>query len=145
VLSFQPTAAAVARRRVQVYFGSYLAMREWLPGKALDPSQPQSLLQSLANAGSAVACGAAAGMLMWTAILPIDVAKTRIQTAWPGSAHDVGILQQLRLLHCEGGVRRLYAGLTPTLLRAAPANAAQWLTWELCMQQWHRWKSEAQV
>lgn len=25
----------------------------------------------------------------------------------------------------------MYAGLTPTLIRAFPANAAQWLAWEL--------------
>ena len=30
-----------------------------------------------------------------------------------------------------GGRRTLYAGLTPTLIRAFPANAAQWLAWEL--------------
>ena len=30
-----------------------------------------------------------------------------------------------------GGRRALYAGLTPTLIRAFPANAAQWLAWEL--------------
>lgn len=34
-----------------------------------------------------------------------------------------------------GGVKALYAGLSPTLIRAFPANAAQWLAWELCMQQ----------
>lgn len=115
-------------------------MREWLPGKTRDGGQPRSAGGHWANAGSAVACGAAAGMTMWAVILPIDVAKTRIQTAWPGSAHDVGVWRQLRLLRREGGVRRLYAGLTPTLARAAPANAAQWLTWELCMQQWQQWK-----
>jgi hypothetical protein len=38
-----------------------------------------------------------------------------------------------------GGVRALYAGLSPTLARAFPANAAQWLAWELCMQQMQQW------
>jgi hypothetical protein len=38
-----------------------------------------------------------------------------------------------------GGVQALYAGLTPTLARAFPANAAQWLAWELCLQQLQRW------
>lgn len=35
---------------------------------------------------------------------------------------------------CVGGVRGLYAGLTPTLVRAFPANACQWLAWELFMR-----------
>lgn len=33
--------------------------------------------------------------------------------------------------YAAGGRRTLYAGLTPTLVRAFPANAAQWLAWEL--------------
>jgi len=62
--------------------------------------------------------------------LPLDVAKTRRQTAGPGSLYDVGMARNLQLLHREGGRRALYAGLTPTLLRAFPANACQWLAWE---------------
>jgi len=63
-------------------------------------------------------------------VLPLDVAKTRRQTAGPGSLYDVGMARNLQLLHREGGRRALYAGLTPTLLRAFPANACQWLAWE---------------
>ncbi len=63
-------------------------------------------------------------------VLPLDVAKTRRQTAGPGSLYDVGMARNLQLLYREGGRRALYAGLTPTLLRAFPANACQWLAWE---------------
>lgn len=42
-----------------------------------------------------------------------------------------------------GGLKTLYAGLSPTLIRAFPANAAQWLAWELCMQQVARLESGA--
>ncbi|KAI7838108.1 hypothetical protein COHA_008116 [Chlorella ohadii] len=125
-----------------VYFSCYSLLRHWLPGKAPLPGaadQPRSLWQALADAGSAIVCGGLAGMAMWAAILPIDVAKTRIQTAYPGSYYDVGILKQLQILYREDGLRALYAGLSPTLIRAFPANAAQWLAWELCMQQWQRW------
>lgn len=80
-------------------------------------------------------------MIMWAIVLPLDTAKTRIQTAYPGSPYDVGVLRQLRLIHREGGVQALYAGLTPTLARAFPANAAQWLTWELCIQQLQRFEA----
>lgn len=110
-----------------VYFGTYMTLRDWLPGKRTGgvAGQPRSLWQTATDAGSAILCGAASGMLMWATVLPLDVAKTRIQTAWPGSEHDVGILKQLRRLYKEGGRRSLYAGLTPTLVRAAPANAMQ--------------------
>eukprot|EP00882_Tetradesmus_deserticola_P016494 GHRQ01017623.1.p5 GENE.GHRQ01017623.1~~GHRQ01017623.1.p5 ORF type:complete len:107 (+),score=40.28 GHRQ01017623.1:144-464(+) len=72
---------------------------------------------------------------MWTTVLPLDVAKTRIQTAQPGTAWDTGVVQQLRMLWREGGRRSLWAGLAPTVVRAFPANACQWLAWEVAMRQ----------
>jgi hypothetical protein len=71
---------------------------------------------------------------MWTAVLPLDVAKTRIQTAQPGSSMDTGVMRQLQLLWREGGRKRLWAGYTPTVARAIPANACQWLAWEFAMR-----------
>lgn len=35
---------------------------------------------------------------------------------------------------CAGGLGSLYAGIRPTLIRAFPANAAQWLAWEVAMR-----------
>lgn len=93
------------------------------------------LLEVLRDAGSAIACGGLAGTLMWATVLPLDVAKTRIQTAHPGSPWDVGVARHLGMLWREGGARSLWAGLAPTLVRAFPANAAQWLAWELAMRQ----------
>ncbi|KAI3423946.1 hypothetical protein D9Q98_009780 [Chlorella vulgaris] len=142
-----------------IYFSTYSLLRHYVPGKtpaasgpssSTDPAAyaaalaapPRGLLAALADATSAVVCGGLAGMIMWAAILPLDVAKTRIQTAYPGSYQDVGVLRQLRMVHREGGVRALYAGLSPTLARAFPANAAQWLAWELCMQRMQQWAGD---
>lgn len=72
---------------------------------------------------------------MWGTVLPLDVAKTRIQTAQPGSTWDTGVLRQLQMLWREGRSRALWAGLSPTLVRAFPANACQWLAWEVAMRQ----------
>ena len=135
-----------------IYFGVYKYLRRNGNGKSSSSSSSSSeenddgdgndsstsFWQIMQNAASAVCCGAVAGMAMWTAVLPIDVAKTRIQTAWPGTAGDVGLLQQLQMIYREGGRRALYAGLTPTLIRAAPANAAQWLTYEWVMESFAR-------
>lgn len=38
---------------------------------------------------------------------------------------------------CAGGLGTLYAGIRPTLIRAFPANAAQWLAWEIAMRWEH--------
>ena len=35
-------------------------------------------------------------------MLPIDAAKTRLQTATPGSPRDVGIVQNIRMMYREG-------------------------------------------
>jgi hypothetical protein len=72
---------------------------------------------------------------MWSSVLPLDVAKTRIQTAQPGSSWDTSVAKQLVMMWREGGRHSLWAGLAPTLVRAFPANACQWLAWELAMRQ----------
>jgi hypothetical protein len=72
---------------------------------------------------------------MWTCVLPLDVAKSRIQVSSPGAPWDVGVAAHLRMLVREGGARALWSGLAPTVARAFPANAAQWLCYELVLQQ----------
>jgi solute carrier family 25 (mitochondrial carnitine/acylcarnitine transporter), member 20/29 len=119
-----------------VYFGTYKTLRKILPGKRqntdqiVDIEQPDissngGILNTILDATSAITAGAISGMVMWATVLPIDVAKTRMQTAWPGSARDVGLITQLKNMYREGGRRVMYAGLTPTLIRAAPANVSK--------------------
>lgn len=117
-----------------LYFSSYYALRHVLPGSHLSmPGEQLSWRHTLENAGCAIVAGGAAGCIMWGVVLPIDTAKTRIQIARPGERGDVNMLEQLRLLWREGRFRALYSGLRPTLIRAFPANAAQWLTWEIAI------------
>jgi hypothetical protein len=70
---------------------------------------------------------------MWAAVLPIDTAKTRVQLRRPGAAPR-SLAAELAAVARARGARGLWAGLGPTLARAAPANAAQWLAWEACAQ-----------
>ena len=79
--------------------------------------------------------GGVAGGLMWACVLPVDVAKTRIQLLRPG-APRASLLPTLAALAREGGARSLWAGLAPTLARAVPANAAQWLAFEAALSMW---------
>jgi solute carrier family 25 (mitochondrial carnitine/acylcarnitine transporter), member 20/29 len=145
---FRGLGATMAREMPgnTIYFGSYSIFSGMLLGRQKHDTEKMmgdgSLRSIMVHSSSAIVAGAGAGIAMWTAVLPLDVAKTRIQTAWPGTPQDVGIAAHLQQLWREGGRRRLYAGLTPTLIRAAPANAAQWLTWEWCMQMAHRWEVE---
>lgn len=82
--------------------GSSSGVHSGGPAAAAAPP-PGGLAAALADAASAVVCGGLAGMVMWAAVLPLDVAKTRIQTAHPGSYADVGVLRQLHMVYREGG------------------------------------------
>lgn len=94
-----------------------------------------SLSQALQRLAVTISAGGVAGCAMWGSVLPIDSAKTRIQAARPGDKFfAVGLIRALQLTWVEGGVRSWWAGLGPTILRAFPANAAQWLAWEGSLQ-----------
>nr|GMD11501.1 mitochondrial arginine transporter BAC1 [Ipomoea batatas] len=66
----------------------------------------------------------------WSAVLPLDVAKTIIQTS-PDKNHTRNPFQILQKIYRLSGLRGCYTGLGPTLVRAFPANAAAIVTWEL--------------
>lgn len=103
-------------------------------GRAAEEDDDGAWREALANVGRATVCGAFAGTAMWLSVLPLDVAKTRIQAAHPGSAWDRPLRWHLRALWREGGFRALWAGARPTVVRAVPANAAQWAVWEAAMR-----------
>ena len=64
--------------------------------------------------------GGLAGVVNWSIALPFDVIKTRIQQ----SQSSTETLALTRSLIRNEGIRGLYRGLFPVLLRAFPANAA---------------------
>ena len=127
--------AATAAREVPgnaIFFVTYEALRRTL----LPPAAPPSSSSLLADAGTAIAAGAVAGAVMWGAVLPIDCVKTAVQASPPGSPRSRLLPTARRLVAAGGGPGALYAGLGPVLARAAPANAAQWLAWELAVRGW---------
>ena len=81
-----------------------------------------------------MACGGTAGSVFWVTMLPVDYAKTRYQIAHPGCPDDVPILRLMTRTYRERGLRGLYAGVGPVLLRAFPTNAVQFLAWEAACQ-----------
>eukprot|EP00897_Mesotaenium_endlicherianum_P003573 jgi/Mesen1/3243/ME000187S02400 len=89
----------------------------------------ETFREGLLEAGTGVVSGGLAGIAFWSAVLPFDVVKTRVQTDRSGTTGSV--TYHLKSLYRQAGVRGLYAGLGPTLMRAFPANAAAIVTWEL--------------
>ena len=66
--------------------------------------------------------GGMAGIFNWIVALPVDVAKSRFQTAPEGKYR--GMMDVYKELIRADGVRAFYKGFTPVIIRAFPANAA---------------------
>lgn len=79
--------------------------------------------------------GGLAGYAMWITVYPIDVVKSKLQTdvlgAWKysSSCHVVK-----SILASPLGWRGFFVGFSPTILRAAPANAATFVAFEWTMR-----------
>ena len=62
-------------------------------------------------------------------MLPIDAAKTRLQTATPGTPRDVGLIKNLQMMYREGDASSHPVGLCSIYLAPGasdnPANIAQ--------------------
>ncbi|XP_022777343.1 mitochondrial arginine transporter BAC1 [Durio zibethinus] len=87
----------------------------------------------LTDMGIGILSGGLGGVAFWSAVLPLDVAKTIIQTA-PYKSSPTHPFQVLNSIYRRAGLRGCYAGLGPTIVRAFPANAAAIVTWELAMK-----------
>jgi len=73
--------------------------------------------------------GAIGGTLYWLAFYPADTVKSAVQTSSNTRRRHV-FWSMLLSIYKQHGVRGLYAGITPTLVRAAPSNAAVFVTYE---------------
>lgn len=99
------------------YFGTYeFLKRSFMRLQNIDP-------QSGALSPLSVLCaGGFAGMACWGVIIPMDVLKSKFQTAPEGKYSGIGdVYKQLMK---EEGPGALVKGMRPALIRAFPANAA---------------------
>ena len=77
--------------------------------------------------------GGIASWVYWFAIYPIDLVKTRIQGETSNTSAQRwgrGVFSGMRYVIRTSGVRGLFVGLWPCMLRAFPANAAGILAYE---------------
>ena len=77
--------------------------------------------------------GAAAGVLSWALIYPLDVVKTRCQSL-PPEVGKIGMAEALRQIVVEpSGWRGLFRGCGTCIIRALPVNAVTFLVYEQVM------------
>lgn len=90
--------------------GVYFATYDFFKTQLADPS---------GNAGLSpirtVCAGGMAGIFNWLVALPVDVAKSRFQTAPEGKYN--GLLDVYKELIKADGIRALYKGFTPVIIR----------------------------
>ena len=79
-----------------------------------------------------ICAGGMAGIFNWIVALPVDVAKSRFQTAPEGTYK--GLLDVYKELIKADGIRAFYKGFTPVIIRAFPSNAACFLGYEVAMK-----------
>jgi len=76
-----------------------------------------------------LAGGGLAGMLSWALALPLDVIKSRVQSA-PLDAPTPRVLAVARALYAEAGLAGFFKGALPCILRAVPVNAVTFLVYD---------------
>ncbi|XP_041359074.1 mitochondrial ornithine transporter 1-like [Gigantopelta aegis] len=76
-----------------------------------------------------IVCGGVGGVALWVAIFPADVCKSRIQVQSVSGKAPTFRYTFMNILRNEG-VRALYKGLGPTVIRTFPATGALFLAYE---------------
>ncbi|CAL8364897.1 unnamed protein product [Lota lota] len=74
--------------------------------------------------------GGFGGACLWLVVYPMDCVKSRIQVM-SMSTKQPGFFKTFMAITRAEGVRALYSGLTPTMIRTFPANGALFLGYEL--------------
>lgn len=113
-----------------VFFCTYEYVRYYMHLQLKEASAKHG---NLVDMGIGIVSGGLGGVAFWSAVLPLDVVKTVIQTA-PDKSSTTNPFQILKKIYRRAGIRGCYTGLGPTLLRAFPANAAAIVTWELAVK-----------
>jgi solute carrier family 25 ornithine transporter 2/15 len=98
------------------FFGSYEFTKNWLTG-----GHPEKI-----GLWQTIVAGGVGGIALWSSIFPFDVVKSRIQVE---SSKDPMTKVLMAILRKEG-VRGLYKGLGPTLLRTFPSTGALFVAYE---------------
>lgn len=83
-------------------------------------------IQDASHPMMSILSGGMGGVCLWLTIFPFDLIKSRIQV----ENSKAGLLTMLLKIVREEGVRTLYRGLGPTLVRTFPATAALLFTIE---------------
>jgi solute carrier family 25 (mitochondrial carnitine/acylcarnitine transporter), member 20/29 len=116
------------------YFMAYETGKQFLLDKFvhayphLTPEQRHArTYQSIAVAGGY------AGFMYWLVVFPVDTIKSVMQADRLDKPRYRGVADCASQLYKEGGVPRFFRGISPSLVRAFPANAITFVAFETCL------------
>lgn len=79
--------------------------------------------------------GASAGTALWLMVYPIDVVKSVMQTdGLKERKFGKSVITVVQKFYSQNGIKGFFKGFGPTMLRAAPANAATFAAFEMTMR-----------
>ncbi|SCZ89002.1 BZ3500_MvSof-1268-A1-R1_Chr1-1g00886 [Microbotryum saponariae] len=78
--------------------------------------------------------GGLSSNVFWIGAFPFDAVKNRLMTDSPTNPRYPSWMAAARQIWAEGGVRAVYRGFVPCLLRAFPTNASALFVWETSMR-----------
>ena len=92
--------------------------------------------------GTSALAGGAAGALTWGIVYPVDVIKTRIQTApLDATSQELGVVRITSQIIAQHGWRYLFRGLSVALIRAFPVNGTIFPVYEFTLMQVVKWEN----
>lgn len=103
-------------------FGVYEALKQYMAG--------DRDISSLGS-GSLIVAGGVSGALSWIFIYPTDVVKSVVQIDDYRNPKFSGSIDVFRKIRAAEGIRGLYKGFGPAILRSIPSNAACFLAYEV--------------
>ncbi|TMW65258.1 hypothetical protein Poli38472_009425 [Pythium oligandrum] len=116
------------------YFLAYETGKEFLMDILVDNSPHLTPEQEHFRTYQAIAAaGGYAGFMYWLAVFPIDTVKSVMQADRLDKPRYQGVMDCCRKLYQEGGATRFYRGISPSLIRAFPANAITFVAFETCL------------
>lgn len=114
-----------------MYFMAYETSKHTLLKKFVDDVPGLSPESASLRTYQAIAfSGGCAGFSYWFVTFPIDTVKSVLQADSLDKPRYKGVGDCCRQLYAEGGVSRFYRGISPSLLRAFPANAVTFVAFE---------------
>ncbi|RWS25041.1 Mitochondrial ornithine transporter 1-like protein [Leptotrombidium deliense] len=109
------------------FFGSYEFSKKLLRQAInVKPNTANDTSVNIAELIVTVIGGGIGGVSFWVAIFPFDVVKSRVQV----ESSNASMMSILVKIAKHEGVRGLYKGLLPTVIRTFPSTGALFVTYE---------------